>query len=215
MNRWQNFTSGFVRENPTFATYLGICSVLAISTSLNNAVGMGVSVTAVLIVSNILISTIRKITPDDIRIPVYIVVIATLVKIVEMLINAYAGTLAQTLGLFIPLIVVNCIILGRAEAFASKNSVLDSALDGLGMGLGYTVGLIIMAAIRQLLGTGILNFSNPFNPDQMFFEWVLIPGRYIISFLIQPAGSFLTFGMLCGVLAWFNNRQASKKKEAK
>lgn len=219
MNRWNNFTSGFVRENPTFATYLGICSVLAVSTSLNNAIGMGFSVTAVLIVSNILISTIRKITPDDIRIPVYIVVIATLVKVVEMLINAYAGTLAETLGLFIPLIVVNCIILGRAEAFASKNTVIDSALDGLGMGLGYSLGLILMSAIRQLLGTGILNFSNPFNPDQMFFEWNVIPSQYTIGLFTQPAGAFLTFAVLCGLLALYNNNQeakaAKKAKEAK
>lgn len=219
MNRWNNFTAGFVRENPTFATYLGICSVLAVSTSLNNAIGMGVSVTLVLVVSNILISTIRKITPDDIRIPVYIVVIATLVKIVEMLINAYAGTLAETMGLFIPLIVVNCIILGRAEAFASKNTVIDSALDGLGMGLGYTLGLTIMSLIRQLLGTGVLSFSNPFNPDQIIFHFNIIPSEYVIGLMIQPAGSFLTFGLLTGLLALYINykdeKAAKLAKEAK
>ena len=139
MNRKENFTAGFIRENPVFSLYLGLCSTLAITTTLNNAIGMGVAVIVVLIMSNVIISLIRNITPSEIRIPVYIVIIATLVKIIQMLIKAYAPSLDSALGVFIPLIVVNCIILGRAEAFASKNGVFDSALDGLGMGLGYTV----------------------------------------------------------------------------
>ena len=143
MNRKENFTAGFIRENPVFSLYLGLCSTLAITTTLNNAIGMGVAVIVVLIMSNVIISLIRNITPSEIRIPVYIVIIATLVKIIQMLIKAYAPSLDSALGVFIPLIVVNCIILGRAEAFASKNGVFDSALDGLGMGLGYTVSIIL------------------------------------------------------------------------
>ena len=128
MNRKENFTAGFIRENPVFSLYLGLCSTLAITTTLNNAIGMGVAVIAVLIMSNVIISLIRNITPSEIRIPVYIVIIATLVKVIQMLIKAYAPSLDTALGVFIPLIVVNCIILGRAEAFASKNKVLDLSL---------------------------------------------------------------------------------------
>ena len=148
MNRKENFTAGFIRENPVFSLYLGLCSTLAITTTLNNAIGMGVAVIVVLIMSNVIISLIRNITPSEIRIPVYIVIIATLVKIIPMLIKAYAPSLDSALGVFIPLIVVNCIILGRAEAFASKNGVFDSALDGLGMGLGYTVSMSHAKSVR-------------------------------------------------------------------
>lgn len=173
MNRKENFTAGFIRENPVFSLYLGLCSTLAITTTLNNAIGMGVAVIVVLIMSNVIISLIRNITPSEIRIPVYIVIIATLVKIIQMLIKAYAPSLDSALGVFIPLIVVNCIILGRAEAFASKNGVFDSALDGLGMGLGYTVSIILMSAIRQIIATGILSFDNPFDAAQNIFQSVL------------------------------------------
>ena len=129
MNRWKNFTSGFVRENPVFGLYLGICSVLAVSTTINNAIGMGVCVIITLLFSNVIISLMRNIIPNDIRIPVYIVIIASLVTVVEMLVNAFSPELAESLGTFISLIVVNCIILGRAEAFASKNGIVDSILD--------------------------------------------------------------------------------------
>ena len=178
MNRKENFTAGFIRENPVFSLYLGLCSTLAITTTLNNAIGMGVAVIAVLIMSNVIISLIRNITPSEIRIPVYIVIIATLVKVIQMLIKAYAPSIDTALGVFIPLIVVNCIILGRAEAFASKNKVLDSALDGLGMGLGYTVSIIIMSAIRQILATGVISFDNPFNAAQNIFTLRIIPVSY-------------------------------------
>ena len=210
MNRWKNFSSGFVRENPVFGLYLGICSVLAVSNSLDNAIGMGVCVIITLLFSNIIISLLRKITPNDIRIPVYIVVIATLVTVVEMLMYAYANTLAQSLGTFISLIVVNCIILGRAEAFASKNGIFDSILDALGMGLGYTLALVVLALIRQLLGTGVLSMSNPFDPTQVFFKIELIPADYIISLFTQPAGAFLTFGVLSGLMALYNGKKAEK-----
>ena len=201
MDRKKNFTAGFLRENPVFSLYLGLCSTLAITTTLNNAIGMGVAVIAVLIMSNVIISLIRNITPNEIRIPVYIVVIAALVKVIQMLIQAYAPALDESLGTFIPLIVVNCIILGRAEAFASKNGVLDSALDGLGMGLGYTCSIVIMSLIREVLATGMISFTNPFDAAQVIFELRLIPEDYVISLFSQPFGAFCTFACLAAALA--------------
>lgn len=216
MDRKKNFTAGFLRENPVFSLYLGCCSTLAITTSLNNAIGMGVSVIIVLILSNVIISMMRKIIPDEIRIPVYIVVIAALVKSIELLIKAYASSIDAALGLFLPLIVVNCIILGRAEAFASKNGVLDSALDGLGMGLGYTCALVVMSLIRQIIATGLINFTNPFT-NQLIFEVRLIPESFTISMFGSPTGAFLTFAVLAAALTAYKNAQAAKaaKKEAK
>lgn len=214
MNRLDNFKAGFIRENPVFALYLGLCSVLAISTSLNNAVGMGAAVIAVLVLSNVIIAAMRKITPDEIRIPVYIVVIATLVKIAELLIQAYATELYVALGVFIPLIVVNCIILGRAEAFASKNTILDSAIDGIGMGLGYTLGLILISVIRQVLSSGVLNFSNPFT-QQMIFEVRLIPQNFVIAMFSQPTGAFLTFALIAACVEYLRTRPVKKTKEVK
>jgi Na+-translocating ferredoxin:NAD+ oxidoreductase subunit E len=214
MNRLDNFKAGFIKENPVFALYLGLCSVLAISTTLNNAVGMGAAVIAVLVLSNVIIAAMRKITPDEIRIPVYIVVIATLVKIAELLIQAYATELYVALGVFIPLIVVNCIILGRAEAFASKNTILDSAIDGIGMGLGYTVGLILISVIRQVLASGVVNFSNPFT-QQMIFEVRLIPQNFVIAMFSQPTGAFLTFAVIAAGVEYLRTRPAKKTKEVK
>lgn len=212
MNRFENFTAGFLRENPVFGLYLGICSVLAISTTLNNALGMGVAFICVLVMSNIIISLMRKIIPNEIRIPVYIVIIATLVTIIEMLIHAFAPSLYSALGAFINLIVVNCIILGRAEAFASKNGVLDSALDGIGMGLGYTASLVAISVIRQVLGTGIVSFSNPFTNVEVF-SFQIIPAGFEIPLFTSPTGAFLTFAILAAALAAYNNRK--NKKEAK
>lgn len=215
MNRKENFTAGFIRENPVFGLYLGCCSTLAITTSLNNAIGMGVSVIIVLVLSNVIISMMRKIIPDEIRIPVYIVVIAALVKCIQLLIQAYASTIDAALGVFLPLIVVNCIILGRAEAFASKNGILDSALDGLGMGLGYTCALVVMSLIRQILATGVVNFSNPFT-NQLVFEVRLIPESFTISMFGTPTGAFLMFAVLAAAMVAIKNAQAAKakKKEA-
>lgn len=216
MNRKENFTAGFIRENPVFGLYLGCCSVLAISTSLNNALGMGVSVIVVLVLSNMIISLMRKIIPDEIRIPVYIVIIAALVKSMELLIKAYAPSIDTALGLFLPLIVVNCIILGRAEAFASKNGVFDSALDGLGMGLGYTASLVVMSLIRQIISSGIINLMNPFT-NELIFEVRLIPQDFTISMFGSPTGAFLTFACLAAALVAYKNSKAAKaeKKEAK
>ncbi|MEG0274400.1 electron transport complex subunit RsxE [Amedibacillus sp. YH-ame10] len=213
MNRKENFTAGFLRENPVFSLYLGLCSTLAITTTLNNAIGMGVAVIIVLILSNVLISLVRNITPSEIRIPVYIVIIATLVKVIQMLIKAYAPSLDSALGVFIPLIVVNCIILGRAEAFASKNGIFDSALDGLGMGLGYTVSIIIMSLIRQVLATGIISFENPFNAAQTLFSFRVIPEDFTISMFSQPFGAFCTFACLAAGLAAFKSYQSNKAKK--
>ena len=181
MNRMQNFKNGLIKDNPVFGLYLGLCSTLAITTSLNNAIGMGVAVICVLIMSNVIISAIRKIVPDDIRIPVYIVIIATLVKIIQMLIQAYAPALNTSLGVFIPLIVVNCIILGRAEAFASKNGILDSALDGLGMGLGYLLAVLSMSFVRELLSTGCLVLTNPFDAAQVWMNIRIIPEQFTMG----------------------------------
>lgn len=219
MNRWKNFKAGLIKVNPVFSLYLGICSTLAITTTVNNAIGMGAAVIMVLILSNVIISCIRKITPDEIRIPVYIVIIASLVTIIQMLIQAFAPSLNDSLGVFIPLIVVNCIILGRAEAFASKNNVLDSAIDGLGMGLGYTLAVVVMSFLRELLATGGCTITNPFNVSQVLFSFSIIPEEYTISMFGSSVGAFVTFAILAAVVALMKNKEADRialeEKEAK
>lgn len=218
MNRMQNFKNGLIKDNPVFGLYLGLCSTLAITTSLNNAIGMGVAVICVLIMSNVIISAIRKIVPDDIRIPVYIVIIATLVKIIQMLIQAYAPALNTSLGVFIPLIVVNCIILGRAEAFASKNGILDSALDGVGMGLGYLLAVLSMSFVRELLSTGCLVLTNPFDAAQVWMNIRIIPEQFTISLFSAPFGAFMTFAIIAAALTAYKKHLAAKEapeKEAK
>lgn len=215
MNRMKNFKNGLIKDNPVFGLYLGLCSTLAITTSINNAIGMGVAVICVLILSNVIISAIRKIVPDDIRIPVYIVIIATLVKIIQMLIKAYTPALDASLGVFIPLIVVNCIILGRAEAFASKHNVFDSALDGLGMGLGYLLAVLAMSVIRQILSTGALTMTNPFNEAQTLFSIPLIPEDFIIQMFSTPLGAFITFAFLAAGLTAYKNHESQKAVKAK
>ena len=210
MNRWKNFKAGLIKDNPVFSLYLGICSTLAITTTVNNAIGMGAAVIMVLILSNVIISCIRKITPDEIRIPVYIVIIASLVTIIQMLIQAFAPSLNDSLGVFIPLIVVNCIILGRAEAFASKNNVLDSAIDGLGMGLGYTLAVVVMSFLRELLATGGCTITNPFNVSQVLFSFSIIPEEYTISMFGSSVGAFVTFAILAAVVALMKNKEADR-----
>ena len=182
-------TNGILRENPVLVLLIGTCPALATSSSLANGVGMGVSATAVLICSNIVVSLLRKIIPDKVRIPCYIVVIAGFVTIVQFLLQAYAPELNKSLGLFIPLIVVNCIILGRAEAFANKNTVIDSLLDGIGMGIGFTLALALMGAIRELLGNGtLLGFT-------VFGSWVTP-----IGFFNLAPGGFFVYGVLIALL---------------
>lgn len=210
MKKSEIIKNGIFKENPIFVLLLGLCSSLAITTSLTNAIGMGLAVTCVLILSNTIISLIRKIVPQEIRIPVYIVIIATLVKCVQMLMNAYALSLYNSLGVFIPLIVVNCIILGRAESFASKNGVLDSICDAIGMGIGYTGAILIISFFRQLIGTGELSLLNPFNSEQIIFSISLFK-NFAVSLFTQPAGAFLTLGTIIGVI---NTITISKKKKA-
>ena len=214
MNRFENFKAGLIKDNPVFSLFLGICSTLAITTTVNNAIGMGVSVIIVLIMSNVIISCVRKITPDEIRIPVYIVIIATLVKIIQMLIQAYAPSLNTSLGVFIPLIVVNCIILGRAEAFASKNGILDSALDGLGMGLGYTLAVFSMSFIRELISTGGIKVVNPFNEAQVWLNLHIIPENFTISIFGSSVGAFITFAVLAAAVGAYKQHVTAKEEAA-
>ena len=194
-------TNGIIKENPVLVLLIGTCPTLATSSSASNGLGMGLSTTAVLIAANIVISLLRKVIPDKVRIPCYIVVIAGFVTVVQFLLEAYVPALYKSLGLFIPLIVVNCIILGRAEAFANKNTVVDSALDGIGMGLGFTLTLPVMGTIRELLGAGtwfgMTVFGSWFTP---------------IGFFNLAPGGFFVFGLLIAVLNVITKGKALKKK---
>ncbi|MBP3549191.1 MAG: electron transport complex subunit E [Rikenellaceae bacterium] len=195
MNKLQLITKGILKENPTFVLILGMCPTLATTTSAINGMGMGAATMAVLIMSNIVISLIKNLIPDKVRIPAFIVVIASFVTVIQLLMQAYLPSLYQSLGIFIPLIVVNCIILGRAEAFASKNNALDSALDGLGIGLGFTLSLTLIGAVRELLGSGAI------------FGQSLIAGDGMLVFVLAPGG-FLVLGYL---MVLFNKLTAKKK----
>ena len=197
MNLAGEFTKGFVRENPVFRLVLGLCPVLAVTTSLKNGVGMGLAATFVLVGSNVFVSLIRKGVPSRIRIPCYIVVIASFVTVVDLVMAGYTPELHKSLGIFIPLIVVNCIILGRAEAFASKNSVGRSFVDGLGMGLGFTFALIITASIREIIGTGKI------------WDLVLLGQHYnpVLIAILSP-GAFITLGLLIGLFNLMEQRRA-------
>ncbi len=209
MKKLDIFKKGLFVENPIFVLLLGLCSALAITTSLTNAIGMGMAVICVLIMSNLIISLLRKVIPHEIRIPVYIIIIATLVKCVQMLMNAYTQELYTSLGVFIPLIVVNCIILGRAESFASQNTIIDSLLDALGMGIGYTIAVVVISFFRELIGTGGLSLFNPFDGSQVIFQFELF-GDYAISLLTQPAGAFITLGCILAFIQFWNNRKSKK-----
>ncbi len=191
----KEFVKGIIKENPVLVLALGLCPTLAVTSTAYNGIGMGVAVIFVLTMSNIIVSLIKKTVPSKIRIPIFITVIATFVTIVKLVMAAYTPALSKQLGIFIPLIVVNCIILGRAEAFASKNGVLASALDGLGMGIGFTLVLFVMGAIREILGSGTLTLGFPLlaNP----FTINVLGGGYNPALLmILPPGGFLTLGIL-------------------
>lgn len=179
MSRLQIITKGILKENPTFVLVLGMCPTLGVTSSAINGMGMGVATMAVLILSNIVISLIKNFIPDKVRIPAFIVVIASFVTIIEMLMQAYVPSLYASLGVFIPLIVVNCVILGRAEAFASKNGVLDSALDGLGIGLGFTLSLTVIGMVREALGAGSI-FGFSFAEGVMPLLFILAPGGFLV-----------------------------------
>ena len=188
-------TNGIIKENPVLRLVLGTCSTLALTTSVSNAFGMGAAFTFVLVLSNVLIAMLRKIIPAKVHLPCYIVIIASFVTIVQMVMQAFTQSLYDAMGVFIPLIVVNCIILGRAEMFACKNTVVDSAIDGVGMGIGYTLTLVLMSSIREILGSGTwLGFQ------------VMPEGFVTIGIMTQAPGAFLCFGLLMGLCVWVEEK---------
>ena len=195
MNQLKNFTKGFFKENPVFVLLLGMCPTLGVSTSAINGLGMGLATTFVLTMSNLVVSSVKSQIPDKVRIPAFIVIIASFVTIVELVMQAYIPALFEQLGLFIPLIVVNCIVLGRAEAFASKNNVLSSVIDGLGMGLGFAMALTILGGVREMLGNG------------SFFGMKFIAGDGILVFVLAP-GAFLALAYLIVLVNKINKKTA-------
>ena len=195
----QIFKNGLVLQNPTLVLLLGMCSTLAVTTSLKNAVCMGLSTTAVLLCSNLVISLLRHWIPKQIRIACYVVVVASFVTIVDLLLQAYLPALSESLGIFIPLIVVNCIILARAESFASKNKVLPAAVDGICQGIGYTLVLLVMSAIREFLGSGSLAGYQIFSSE------------YGALMMALPVGGFLTLGCLIALMQWAQDKAANKE----
>ncbi len=188
MNNWKVFLNGLIKENPTFVLLLGMCPTLGTTSSALNGMSMGLATTFVLICSNIVIALLKNLIPDKVRIPAYIVVIASFVTLLQMLMQAYLPTLYASLGLFIPLIVVNCIILGRAEAFAAKNTALPSLFDGLGMGLGFTWALTLLGAVRELLGTGAI------------FGFTLLPSATNMLVFVLAPGAFIVLGYLIAIV---------------
>lgn len=189
---WQEFTKGFVEENATFKMAIGMCPTLAVTTSVENGFWMGLAVVFVLAFSNVCVSLIRKIIPDEIRIPVFVILIATPVVIVELMMRAYMPAMYDILGIFVPLIVVNCIIIARAEAFAYKNNALRSLLDGMGIGAGFTVNLMVIGAIREFLGTGQIALGSVLFPANPIFEPLVV--------MLTPPGGFITLGLLMAAL---------------
>ena len=195
MSQWKNFSKGFFKENAVFVLLLGLCPTLGVTTSAFNGLGMGLATTFVLLMSNVVVSLIKSFIPDKVRIPSFIVIIASFVTIVELVMQAYVPDLFEALGLFIPLIVVNCLVLGRAEAFASKNNLLTSAIDGLGMGLGFSMALTALGAVREILGAGSI------------FGFKFIAGDGMIAFVLAP-GAFLALGYMIVLVNKLNKKQA-------
>lgn len=210
MNFKRQFKEGLLTKNPVLAQLLGLCSTLAITTSFFNGLGMGLAVTVILICSNVLISALRKVIPSQIRIAAYIVIIAGFVTMVDLLLQAFLPALAESLGVFIPLIVVNCVILGRAEAFASKNGVLASAVDGLCQGIGYTVALVVMCIIRELLGSGTFG-GGLLGENGAGIQ--IFPAEYGALQMIMPVGGFLTMGFVVAGFQYLLRKLENKKKE--
>jgi electron transport complex protein RnfE len=195
MNQWNNFSRGFFKENAVFVLLLGLCPTLGVTTSAFNGLGMGLATTFVLLMSNVVVSIIKIYIPEKVRIPSYIVIIASFVTIVELVMQAYVPDLFAALGLFIPLIVVNCLVLGRAEAFASKNNLFTAAIDGLGMGLGFTMALVMLGAVREIMGSGSL------------FGLKFLQGEGMIVFVLAP-GAFIALGYLIVLINKINKRGA-------
>ncbi|RAO99063.1 electron transporter RsxE [Petrotoga sp. 9PW.55.5.1] len=202
MANFKNFTNGLINNNPVFVQVLGMCPTLATTTSAQNALGMGIATLSVLTMSNIVISLIRKIVPKKIRIPIYIVVIASFVTMIDLIMHGLTYELWQTLGIFIPLIVVNCIIMGRAEAFASKNGVIDSIFDALGIGIGFTGALVLLGSVRELLGNGTI-FGFPIWGDAL--------NLYLF---ILPPGAFIALGLLLGMFNSIGISRENRRKKA-
>ena len=194
-------TKGFFKENPTLILVLGCCPTLAVTTSVTNALGMGAATTFVLLMSNMLISALKNVIPDKVRIPSYIVIIATFVSMIDLLIQGFLPSLSASLGVFIPLVVVHCIVLRRAEAFANEYTVFDSLLDGLGMGIGFTIALTLIVAIREILGSGSI----------MGFQF--IPAEYHILIFVLAPGAFLVFGFVMAAVRFIVNKNEEKKKK--
>ena len=201
--------NGILSSNPVFRLVLGMCPTLAISTSAFNGLGMGVAATVVLVCSNALVSLLRKVIPDKVRIPAYVLIIATFVTLVEMLLRKFVPALYDALGIYLPLIVVNCIILARAEAFASTNKVGDSVLDGLGMGLGFTLALVLLGVIREFLGSGTF-FVGSFGEAEFGLTLGSLPD-YSMSVFVLPAGGFLTLGLVMAAINALSDKAAAKR----
>ena len=209
MNFKKQFTDGLLDKNPVFVQLLGMCSTLAITTSLFNGLGMGAAVTIITICSNVLISALRKVIPNQIRIAAYITIIAGFVTVVDLLLKAFLPPLSESLGVFIPLIVVNCMVLGRAEAFASKNGVLASAVDGLCQGIGYTVALVIVCVVREFLGAGtfgggLLNGGEGIR---------ILPEGVAAMQMVMPVGGFLALGCILAGFQYYTKKLEIKKKD--
>jgi electron transport complex protein RnfE len=193
MNQFNNFTKGFLKENPILVLLLGTCPTLAVTSSAVNGLGMGLATTFVLFMSNVFISVVKDFVPDKVRIPAFVVVIASFVTIVDLLMQAYTPSLSNQLGIFIPLIVVNCIVLGRAEAFACKNNIFSSFIDGLGMGLGFTLALVVIGSIREMLGSGAI----------FGYKFINETADGILVFILAP-GAFITLGFIIAILKKIN-----------
>ncbi len=202
-NKFTTFAKGVLKENPLLILNIGLCSALGITTSIFNGLGMGAGMTFVLVMSELVISIFRKHIPSSIRLPVFIIIIAAFTTIVQLVLQAYVSALYDALGVFLPLIVVNCIIMGRVEAFASKNKVLDSVLDGLGMGIGYTIVLVAISLLRELLGGGTLFAGTALKVE-------LIPEAYRIGILNSAPGGFIVFGIVAAINQFRINRQKAK-----
>ncbi len=205
-SKLKTFVNGFLRENPLLVLNIGLCSSLGVTTSIFNGIGMGIGMTFVLVMSEIVISIFRKLIPSAIRLPIFITVIAAFTTIVQLVLNAYVESLYNALGVFIPLIVVNCIIMGRVEAFASKNKVGDSILDGLGMGIGYTIVLVAISLIRELLGGGTLFAGTALKVE-------VLPEAFRIGIFNSAPGGFLVFGILAACLQAYKQYQANKENK--